>query len=117
MTKQELIKKLYESEKVSNKDIQEYILPLLTPSNVRLLLKKLECYANFLEYDYLRDKESSILLIDFGKLAAVFDMINWAIHKGSEIPLIAWKREIADYLTETPETLKSINNINITNND
>lgn len=112
MNKSELIKKLYEGENVQNKDVFTACNDYLTPSNIKLLLRKFVACANMLEYNYLKNESKAITQIELGRVAAIFDLINCGIlnSKGltREIPLVAWKREIADFLTETPETIKCI---------
>lgn len=112
MNKSELIKMLYEGENVQNKDVFTACNDYLTPSNLKLLLRKFVACANMLEYNYLKNESKAITQIELGRVAAIFDLVNWGIlnSKGltREIPLVAWKREIADFLTETPETIKCI---------
>lgn len=113
MNKAELINTLYKGDKVPTNEAAKYCLELCTPTNIRLLFKKLVILSNMVEYDNLKNSNSAILEVDFGKLAAVYDILTWSIIKRagqSEISRIAWGREIADFLTETPETPMSINN-------
>ena len=111
MEKAELINKLYEGETAPTNDIYNFCKDFFTPTNIRLLLKKFVILANMIEYDYLKNPQSSVFQIDFGKASAIYDLLNWSCvnDKGKrEIAQIAWRREIADFLTETPETLNSI---------
>ena len=113
MDKSEIINALYKGDRVPTNEAAKYCVDLCTPSNIRLLFKKLVILSNLVEYDNLKNSSSAILTVDFGRLAAVYDIITWAViqqHGGGEIARIAWGREVADFLTETPETLNSINN-------
>lgn len=111
MDKAELINTLYKGDKVPTDEAAKHCLYLCTPTNIRLLFKKLVVLSNLVEYDNLKNSSSAILAVDFGRLAAIYDIISWAVIQrcgSGEIARIAWGREIADFLTETPETLNSI---------
>lgn len=113
MDKAEIINTLYKGDRIPTNEAAKYCLDLCTPSNIRLLFKKLVVLSNLVEYDNLKNNNSAILAVDFGKLAAVYDILTWAVIQRAgacEISRIAWGREIADFLTEMPETLNSINN-------
>ena len=113
MDKAEIINTLYKGDRIPTNEAAKYCLDLCTPSNIRLLFKKLVILSNLVEYDNLKNNNSAILAVDFGKLAAVYDILTWSVIKRagqSEISRIAWGREIANFLTEMPETLMSINN-------
>lgn len=116
MEKSDLINKLYQGETAPTNEIYGFCRDYFTPTNMRLLLKKLVVLANTIEYDFLKNPESSVFAIDFGKVSALYDLLNWGLinDKGKrEVAQIAWRREIADFLTETPETLNSLNHVSL----
>lgn len=114
MDEAEIINALYKGERVPTVEAAKYCLDLCTPTNIRLLFKKLVVLSNLVEYDNIKNNNSAVLAVDFGKLAAVYDILTWAVIQragAGEISRIAWGREIADFLTETPDTPMSINNV------